>query len=300
MYRARHLLPAHGFSLLELLVAGLCTGLIAAAVFSLLVSGAAATRRRWAAVAAQSTADAVVAAVAADAREAGRGLEQGDSILLHGGRIPRLSPSENGGIRLLRALGPVLEVMSSRPGAIYEVAAAGDLEPGVVVAAIGLPDRPPSAPLPAGVVIAVFPRLSTLDVTVAWGSSATLLAGWGEPRALLALETREYETLRLDDGWRLQRRDGARRWQPVADGLTSFSIGWLMDMDADGAVDTRLDTLPVGNEDLVCGLVVEATVAPVEVRGAGTFPTSIGGSAWRAAASNALAEARRWVRTGRC
>ena len=278
-----------GFSLLELIVAVLCTSLLAGAVFSVLVSGAASTRRRWATFSAQAAADAAVTAVARDARQAGEGLEGGDSIRLHGERLAIVSASAAGGIRMLRALGPVREVVKARPDGVYEIDGVTAIEIGTIVAAVGLPERPATAALPAGVVVGSFRRISTLELRVAWGTAVGTLDEWGEPRAVVALELREYGVRRIDEAWQLRRRDGGRSWQPVVDDLDSFSVGWILDRDGDAVGDTRIESAP-GATDVVCAVVVEAT-AFVAARGRGTAPKTSDGTTARAA---------QWIRTGRC
>ncbi len=280
---------AQGFSLLELIVAALCTTLLAGAVFSVLVSSAASTRRRWAAFSAQVAADGAVAAVARDARQAGEGLEGGDAIRLHGERQATVSASPGGVVRMLRALGPVREVVNVRSDGVYEIDGVTGLAAGTIVAAVGLPERPASAPLPAGVVVGAFRRVSTLELSVAWGSAAATIEAWGEPRAIVALESREYGLRQLDGAWQLRRRDGGRTWQPVADGLDSFNVGWILDSDVDGVADTRIESAP-GAGDVICAIVIEAT-AFVAARGRGTIPKTSEGTTARAAA---------WIRTGRC
>lgn len=248
---------ASGFSLLELLIGAVCTSLLAAAVFSVLVSGAASTRRRWADLAAQSAVELAVAAAARDVREAGRGIELADAIRLSGERVDIVGATGERELRLVRALGLPREVVDSRPDGVYEIAGTTAIGPGDVVVAVGLPDRPDSAPAPAGVVTGVFPGIGTLEVRVAWGSGAASLEQWGEPRALVHVEVREYAPRRLDGAWQLRRRDGGRTWQPVIDGLDAFTVGWIVDTDDDGAGDTRVDS--PGATARVCAVVIEAT-----------------------------------------
>jgi len=278
-----------GFSLLELIVATLCTSLLAGAVFSVLVSGAASTRRRWAGLAAQAVVDAAVMAVARDARQAGDGIEAADSIRLRGERMAIVAPAAGGGIRVFLALGPVREVVNARPDGVYEIAGVTGIEAGTIVAAVGLPERPTSAPLPAGVVVGAFRRISTLELRVAWGGAAATLDEWGDPRAIVALKVREYGLRRADGAWQLRRRDGGRTWQPVVDGLDSFTVGWILDRDADGVGDTRIESPPAAT-DVVCAVVIEAT-AFAAARGFGVASEVAEGTTARAA---------QWIRTGRC
>jgi type II secretory pathway pseudopilin PulG len=264
---------AAGFSLLELMIGALCTSLLAGAVFSVLVSGASSARRRWAALAAQSAADAAVAAVARDAREAGRGLELGDAILRNGERIEVVEATVGGGIRLLRPTSAPREVVDVRPAGAYEIAGANEIEPGTMIAALDLPDWPATAPLPAGVAVGGFPGIGTFEVRVAWGGAASVLEQWGEPRALLAFEVREYG-VRLVDGTRqLRRRDDGRTWQPVADGLASFSIDWI-----------------AGAGGQVCAIAIEATALPDTARDKDAGPSE----------HAPPARAVEWVRLGEC
>jgi type II secretory pathway pseudopilin PulG len=278
-----------GFSLLELLVASACTGLLAAGVFSLLLAGAGTGRRGWSVLTARVVSESAVAALARDVREAGRGLEGATAVQLSGERIPTLSATP-GGLRLLRGAGPALEISAQVAAYTYEIAGDARIAAGDHVAGLDLPRRPAGAPLPAATVVASLRGAGVTRVVVAWSAAeAPLLDDWGAPRALLVLEDREYALLALDEGLQLRRRDEGGSWQPVADRLEALELAWLVDEDGDRAPDRRLPSLPPGREASVCAVDVLATVRPAKAR--------------ELAAGAAAGEpiiARRTVRAGPC
>ena len=189
------------------------------------VAHAEANARQWAAQRAQATATAAVAIVARDLRAAGFGFEGAASIQLYGERVPTLEARGAQGVLLLRAVAPAFEIYEHGAGSQYTVSGLTGLETGAVVAAVGMPERPPSAPLPAARIAGVMPVSVGAMLRVVWGSAeAQLLEAWGPPRALLVVEAREFGLRRLDDGLQLRRRDGSGSWQPAIDGLNRFAV----------------------------------------------------------------------------
>lgn len=271
-----------GFSLLELLVAAACTGLLAAGVFSLLLAGAGAGRRGWSVLTARAVSESAVAALARDVREAGRGLEGATAVQLGGERIPTLSATP-GGLRLLRGAGPSLEIRAQVAASTYEIIGDARVAAGDRIVGLDLPYRPVAAPLPAGTAVAAFEGAGTTRLVVAWSAAEmAMLDAWGAPRALLVLESREYALLPLDEGLQLRRRDEGGSWQPVADRLEALELAWLVDEDGDGTPDRRLSSPPPGQEASVCAVEVRATVLAAKARelaagaAAGERPVSAG------------------------
>jgi len=283
-----------GCSLLELLVASVCTALVAGAVLTLMVGAATASRREWGAMAARREANVAVAAVVDDLRRAGQGLESADAIQVDGQRIPVVSTDAGGGLRIVRTLGAALEVEQQGSGQRYTIAAAGaasTIRVGDGVVAVGLPQRPWNAPLPHGVIVAKTRRGAGADVLVAWRPpEASAVSLWGPPRALLKVEIRRYEVRSYEGALQLRRRDDLGARQPIADGLDRFRIVWIVDADGDGTADARRDRFGGRPGERLCAVEVEAAVTPIPTRLSGTRPG-------RAITPET---ATRWVTRGRC
>ena len=283
-----------GCSLLELLVASVCTALVAGAVLTLMVGAATASRREWGAMAARREANVAVAAVVDDLRRAGQGLESADAIQVDGQRIPVVSTDAGGGLRIVRTLGAALEVEQQGSGQRYTIAAAGAasmIRVGDSVVAVGLPQRPWNAPLPHGVIVAKTRRGAGADVLVAWRPpEASAVSLWGPPRALLKVEIRRYEVRSYEGALQLRRRDDLGARQPIADGLDRFRIVWIVDADGDGTADARRDRFGGRPGERLCAVEVEAAVTPIPTRLSGTRPG-------RAITPET---ATRWVTRGRC
>lgn len=274
---------ADGFSLLELLVATLCTTLLCSAVFALLVGSASAARREWASLAARRAANAAVAALAHDLGRAGAGLEQADAVARDGARIPFASAAADGSVRMVLADGRPREIRGHHPGAGYVVDGAAGLRVGDIVAAIDMPDRPAGAPLPIGTVFVAGSVATGLEVRVAWGAAeAAELAAWGPPRALLPVMLRTYSTRRVDGKLQLDRRndDGAR--QPVVDGLEEVRVDWLVDTDADGLGDTVHGVVAPAPGSRLCAARIIAVATPLLRRtvGAGEEIATVRAERW--------------------
>jgi hypothetical protein len=223
-----------GYSLLELLVAACCTTLLAGAVLPLLVGSAQAERHRARALEAELRVDSALQAISADLRAACTGLEGGRSVRRSGQNTPIVAPLPSGGIRILRPLGPVLEVGAALDANTYEVGTIGALGIGVEVVAVGQPGRPAGAPVPAGSVVSVFPAGEGALVHISWGAE---VVAWGLPRALLPITWREYELRNYEDAYQLRRRDRGGSWQPVVENLSAVTARYLIDHDGDGIPD---------------------------------------------------------------
>ena len=234
-----------GYSLLELVVAACCTMLLAGAVLPLLVGSARAERHRARALEAELRADSALRAISADLRAVGAGLEGGRSVRRGGQDTPIVGSIPNGGIRILRSLGPALEVGAALDANTYEVGATGALETGVEVAAVGQPGRPAGAPVPAGSVVSVIPGNGGAIVQISWGAE---VVAWGLPRALLPITWREYELRSLEGAYQLRRRDRGGSWQPVVDNLSAVTIRYLIDRDGDSIPDEVTSTGAVPGE----------------------------------------------------
>jgi type II secretory pathway pseudopilin PulG len=278
-----------GFSLLELLVATACLTLIAAAVFALLAGAGATSRREWNALAARRVASAAVAAVSRDLDRAGAGLEDADAVMLGGERIAYASSSA-GVVRLVLAAGTAVEVLRAEPGSRYAVDGGATLGVGDTVAALASPDRPPAAPLPLGTIVGQAPLGADAEVQVAWqAAEAAAVSAWGPPRALLPVLLREYDTLPVDGGLQLGRRNLGGSRQPVVDGLDAFAVEWLVDSDADGHADARREEVSPGIGLRLCAARVAASATPLRARLPGARPAEI------------MPEvATRWVTLGGC
>ncbi len=232
----------HGTSLLELLVATACTGLLAAAILPLVVGGGSAAATLERRLAATSLARATLAAVVADVERAGDGLEGSASITFEGTRVPVVAAGGQS-LRLLVPDGPTLEValaganlFTARP--LPQVVVVG------MVAALGQPGHPVASPAPAGRVVAI-DGLSRLLIT--WGDEQSSIDAWGVPRALQPLVLREYAVVEgVSVGplatLSLRRRNGAGPWQPLADGFSSWSMQVLQ---VSGDVPARLLDLEI-------------------------------------------------------
>jgi hypothetical protein len=254
-------MPDGGFSLLELLVAVCCTALLAGAVLPLLVGSARAERHRARALEAELRVDSALRAMSADLRVVCVGLEGGRSVRRGGQDTPIVGPLPNGGIRILRSLGPALEVGAAFDANTYEVGTVGALEAGVEVAAVGQPGRPAGAAVPAGSVVSVSAGGGGAIVQVSWGAE---VVAWGLPRALLPITWREYELRSLDGAYQLRRRDRGGSWQPVVDDLSAVTIRYLIDQDGDGIPDeaTSAGADPGAGERLLW-VVLEASAEPI-------------------------------------
>ncbi len=252
-----------GFSLLELLVAMVCTTLIAAAISSILVGTASVSRREWSAIRARGIARAAVSAVAADVARAGTGLERGGAVQRDGERIPIVSSDGASGLRIVRTLGEAVEIVALVAPGVYEVEATGALVVGGSVVGVDLPGRPVAAPLPVGRVAALSAGIISDEVVVAWSPAEVLsLAAWGQPRALVPVRFRQYAVRAQAGALQLRRRDEGGSWQPIADGLDWFRIAWTLDTDGDGIPDARAASFSGSGSASACGLSLEAGVRP--------------------------------------
>lgn len=280
-----------GCSLLELLVASVCTSLVAAAVFALMVGAATASRREWGAMAARREANVAVAAVIDDLRRAGQGFERADAIQVGGERIPVVSTDAGGGLRIVRTMGAAVEIQRQAPGQRYTIQAASMIRVGDTVVAVGLPERPLNAPLPHGVIVAMTSHGADADVLVAWRApEASAVSSWGPPRALLKVEIRRYEVRPYEGALKLSRSDDGGARQPIADGLDWFRIVWIVDADGDGTADARRDRFSGTAGERPCAAVVEAAATPIPARLPGGGPPR----------ASARETATRWVTLGRC
>ena len=215
-----------GFSLLELTVALGVTSLLAGAIMSIVVATAQAGARQYADFRARAAAAVATAAVAAEIRSAGHGFESASAIQLDAQRIPIVGAIGGDRVSLLRASGSALEIVDTPAGFGYRLEVATNLEVGGSVAGVGQPARPHGAPLPAGRVSGIAPQASGFVVRVAWAATeSALIDAWGEPRALLPFEVREFGVRERVDGRELRRRSNSKAWQPVVGGLRSFEIG---------------------------------------------------------------------------
>jgi type II secretory pathway pseudopilin PulG len=256
-----------GYSLLELIVAAGCTTLLAGAVLPLLVGGASAERHRSRLLSAELRLDSALRAVTLDLRAAGVGLEGADSVERDGHVETIAGPAAGGGLRVLRTLGPAHEITAAIDSDSYRLGDSGNLQPGALVLAVGLPERPPGAPLPAGTVISVFPTGQGAIVDISWGSSAGDVLAWGPPRALLPVTWREYQLRSLDDAYQLRRRDLGGSWQPVVDELSGLAIDYLVDRNGDSMPDDVISsgTSPDAGERILI-VRLEAHAAPAFAR----------------------------------
>jgi type II secretory pathway pseudopilin PulG len=231
-----------GYSLLELIVAAGCTTLLAGAVLPLLVGGATAERHRSRALNAELQMDSALRAITLDLRAAGVGLEGAQSVQYAGQIEAIVGPTPDGGLRVLRTLGPALEIATALDSDSYQLGESGSLQAGALVIAVGLPARPPAAALPAGTAMSVFPSGQGEIVDISWGASAGDVLAWGPPRALLPVTWREYQLRALDDVYQLRRRDLSGTWQPVVDELSGLAIDYLVDHDGDSIPDEVRDS----------------------------------------------------------
>jgi len=251
-----------GFSLLELLVATACTTMVATAVFSLLVGAADTNRREWRAQGARRAAGAAVAAMAADLARAGTGLEDADAVQIGGARVDYAASPSPGTLRVVLAQGVAAEITQHDPGSRYTVDPGTTPRLGDRVVALGFEQRPVGAPLPIGTVVAVTPRGAGVELQVAWyAAEAALVASWGEPRALLPVAIRDYETRTRGGALELVRRDDGGPRQPIADGLETVEVVWLVDADGDGRPDGELTGAWPGPASRRCAARLEASVA---------------------------------------
>lgn len=218
MRGARHVA---GSSVIEVLVALTCTGMLAAAVLSLMVDGVATVRARLAQVDAESRSRDALLAVDLVLREAGAGLEGARSIALEGEllAVVELAPDS---LRTVIPLEPAREVEPQTGGRLRLASVAG-WEPRDLVVGLGVRGDP-ADPAPAGRIVDVQrdrPRgPSGGSVRVAWApAEAAVLAAEGEPRALVRVAVREFARRSGELGIELRRRDLGGRWQPVTDAL---------------------------------------------------------------------------------
>ncbi len=252
-----------GFSLLELLVAMVCTMLVAGAIASILVGTASASRREWTAIRARGIARAAVSGAAGDIARAGIGLERASAVQHGGERIPIVSSNGASGLRVVRTLGDAVEIAALVAPGVYEVETTGALVVGGSVVGVDLPGRPAAAPLPVGRVAALYAGIINDEVVVAWSPSEALnLAAWGEPRALVPVRIREYEARPRAGALQLRRRDEGGSWQPIADGLEEFRVTWTLDTDGDGIPDARATSFSGPGSGRACALSIEAGVQP--------------------------------------
>jgi len=278
-----------GFSLIELLVATLCTALLCAAVLTLLVGSAEGSRREWAVLAARRAANAAVAALARDLGRAGVGLEGADAVSLGGSRIPFAASEAGGRVRVVLPLGRAREIRSYDPVSGYLLDAAAGLAVGATVAAVDQPDRPAGASLPVGTVFVAGTVASGVAVRVAWGGAeAATVASWGPPRALLPVLVREYSTRGVGGKLQLDRSNDGGPRQPVVDGLDELRIEWLVDTDSDGRADASRAVAAPSSTVRLCAARIVAGAKPLLRR-------TVGG---REAA--AVEQASRWVGLSGC
>lgn len=167
-----------------------------------------------------------------------------------GNDTPIVGPLPNGGIQILRSLGPALEVKAAIDANTYEVGTMGTLAVGMEVAAVGQPGRPVRAGLPAGSVVSIIPGGGGAIVQISWGAG---VVAWGLPRALLPISWREYELRSLNGAYQLRRRDRGGTWQPVVDDLSAITIRYLIDLDGDSIPEkvTATGVLPAASERLL-------------------------------------------------
>lgn len=211
------------FSLVELLVALAVTTLVAAAIVPTFVQGVGAARQRRDDLEARTLAGAVADTVSRDLRQVGRFLEGARLVQLRGRRIDLVEGGD--GVRLVRSLGPSVEVGETAGTDGYWVSASEQLEPEVLVAALGQPGRPRGAALPVGPVESVLEGVGGALVRVGWSRpEAALIRGWGEPRALVPIRLREYEVVERNGMPMLRRRDAGGYWQPVSDGVVRLRV----------------------------------------------------------------------------
>ena len=256
-----------GYSLLELLIAMVCTTLVAGAVSSLLVSTASATRREWSAVRARAVARAAVAGVADDLARAGVGLERAATVQPDGPRVPIVSSNGASGLKVVRTTGDAAEITTVVALGVYEIDTTSALVVGGSVVGVDVPGRLATAPLPMGRVAALTARISAAEIVVAWSlPAAASLAAWGGPRALVPVRVREYDTRPYGGALQLRRRDEGGSWQPIADGLDAFRATWIVDTDGDGIGDARAANFSGAGGRRACGLWIEADVRPWSAR----------------------------------
>jgi len=261
-----------GYSLLELVVAACCTTLLAGAVLPLLVGSARAERHRARVLDAELRIDSALRAISADLRAAPDGLEGSRSVRRGGQDTPIIGPLPNGGVQVLRSLGPALEIGAALDANTYEVGAAGALKVGVDVAAVGQPGRPVGAAVPAGTVVSVnLGGGGVVIVQISWGAE---VVAWGLPRALLPITWREFELRPLAGTYQLRRRDRGGSWQPVVDGLSRMTIRYLIDHDGDGIPD---ETTTAGAAPGAGGRLL---FVYLEARAEPAFGQEIAASAW--------------------
>ena len=194
--------------------------------------------------------DSALRAISADLRSVCAGLEGGRSVKWGGNDTPIVGPLPNGGIQILRSLGPALEVKAAIDANTYEVGTMGTLAVGMEVAAVGQPGRPVRAGLPAGSVVSIIPGGGGAIVQISWGAG---VVAWGLPRALLPISWREYELRSLNGAYQLRRRDRGGTWQPVVDDLSAITIRYLIDLDGDSIPEkvTATGVLPAASERLL-------------------------------------------------
>lgn len=261
------MIEKRGFSLLELLVAMVCTMLVAGAISSILVGTASASRREWTAIRARGIARAAVSGVAGDVARAGNGLERANAVQRGGERMPIVSSNGASGLRVVRTLGDAVEIVALVAPGVYEVETTGALVVGGSVVGVDLPGRPAAAPLPVGRVAAFSAGIINDQIVVAWLPSEALnLAAWGEPRALVPVRIREYEARPRAGALQLRRRDEGGSWQPIADGLEEFRVTWTLDTNGDGIPDARATSFSGPGSGRACGLSLEAAVQPWDSR----------------------------------
>ncbi len=260
-----------GYSLLELIVAACCTALLAGAVLSLLVGSARTERRRARSLDAEMRVDSALQAISADLRVVGVGLEGGRSVQRGGHDTPIVGALPNGGIQILRSLGPALEVRAALNANTYEVGATGSLVAGMEVVAVGQPGRPSGAALPAGSVVSIIPGSGSEIVQISWGAG---VVAWGLPRALLPITWREYALRGFNGAHQLRRRDRGGFWQPVVDDLSGLAVRYLIDRDGDTIPDsaTTAGAVPGTSERLL--------FVRLEARAEAAFGQEVAGSKW--------------------
>lgn len=272
-----------GFSLVEMLVAAACTGLLAAAVLTLLAGGAALGRTSMAEIEAQALAQAAVDALAVDLEQAGRGLEGAGECISDGSTVPVVQPLGAAAVRILLALADAIEVEPIEGPGRYRLSSTSGIDSDVLVAGLGTPGTEPVALL--GRVRSVTrPRRGSrarMGVgEIAWAASeARLIQARGPVRALLPVTLRELGTVRREGAVQLRRRNQGGRWQPIVDGLEWVRIQYLVDEDGDGMPDGPTRELALAG---AAGTIVGAHVA----------------AAARAGEAR-LQVAERWVRIGR-
>ena len=227
-----------GGSLLEIVVALACTGLVAAGTMPLLVDGAAAARQRHEAVEARGLADILARTLAADIEAAGGGIEGARSVERSGVPIALVEAPAADSLRVLLPVGASREVWPTGVETFW-VRDIDGLAVGQLLAGVGLPGASSGDPAPGGAIAMIREGVGGGLVQVVWAAAESArIRDEGPPRALLPLRLREYATQPDGTGsLRVRRRDTGGTWQPVADGVDAVELAYALDVDSDGVAD---------------------------------------------------------------